>query len=120
MRGSIARASARVSETRRDADADVDARSDGCEEIENRATEPYVVYGARDAERDRFARRARGELERAPGAVDPDGNETARFFRFFIIGHARGANKAAAARKTCGRNATSVARAHRARRRRER
>ena len=66
MRGSIARASARVSETRRDADADVDARSDGCEEIENRATEPYVVYGARDAERDRFARRARGELERAP------------------------------------------------------
>ena len=113
MRGSIARASARVSETRRDADADVDARSDGCEEIEKRAT-------AHDAARDRFARRARGELERAPGAVDPDGNETARFFRFFIIGHARGANKAAAARKTCGRNATSVARAHRARRRRER
>ena len=90
MRGSIARASARVSETRRDADADadadVDARSDGCEEIEKRAT-------AHDAARDRFARRARGELERAPGAVDPDGNETARFFRFFIMGHARGANK---------------------------
>ena len=117
MRGSIAR----VSETRRDAgadaDADDDARSDGCEESKKRATERCVVYGARAAERDRFARRARaGELERARGAVDRDANETPRFF---IVGRARGANKhsKSAASKTTLRNQNANAQTRAARQR---